>query len=419
LVVAETQGAEPRYHMLETIRQYAQEKLVESGEASLVRDHHLEYFRSLAEHARPHFRDSEQFVWLDRFETELDNVRAALTWALDGGSVESGLRLASDLGVDTGAFWVNRGHMKEGHEFLEQLLIRSQATGPIETLAAGCSSVAAVEFWLRDMADARHHAEQSEALWSQLGPSYKAKAAEARVLKIYIDPNFAHDPREMCRQFEENLPIFQETGNRWMMAYILFGVAFELHRSGDLPSARQTFEQSRALFQECGDDRHVSQANIRLALMAMEEGRYTEARNLCEEGLPIFRQLRFSLRDVPLWILGVIAIIEGNYGAAEAWYRECLLFDQEIGVKDQLPECLVGFASIANSEKRFERAAQLIGGVETAAGVRQDPLEDLDLAELQRLRTVLREELGVVKFEEFVAKGRAMTTEQAIAFALE
>jgi tetratricopeptide (TPR) repeat protein len=405
--------------MLETIRQYAQEKLEESGESSLLRDRHLEYFCSLAEQARPHFRDAEQFMWLDRFETELDNVRAALTWALLGGSVEAGLRLAADLGVDTGAFWVNRGHMQEGHELLEQLLLKSQGTVPIETLAAGYLSVAAVEFWLRDMADAHHHVEQSESLWSQLGPSYKAKAAEARVTKIYIDSDFAQDPSEMCRQFQENLPIFQETGDRWLMAYTLFGIAYELRISGDLPSARQTFEQSRTLFQECGDGRHVSQANISLALIAIKEGRYTEARNLCEETLPAFRQLRFSLRDVPLWILGALSIMESNYAAAKAWYTECLLFDQEIGFYNQFPECLIGFAGIASFEKRFERAAQLIGRAETAVTVRQAPgLEDFDQAELQRLKILLNEELGE-QFEATAAKGRVMSQEQAVAFALE
>jgi predicted ATPase/class 3 adenylate cyclase len=419
LVVAETQGIEPRYYMLETIRQYAQEKLEETGEANLVRDHHLEYFRSLAEQARPHFRDAEQLAWLDRFEAELDNVRAVLAWALDGGSVESGLHLASDLGVDTGAFWVNRGHIKEGHELLEQLLLKSQATVPIETLAAGCCSVAAVEFWLGDMADAHHHAEQSEALWSQLGPSYKAKAAEARVLKIYTDSNFAQDPSEVCRQFQENLPIFQETGNRWLMAYTLFGIAYHLRISGDLPSARQTFEQSRTLFQECGDGLRVSHNNIILAVIAIEEGRYTEARNLCEETLPYFRQLRFSLRDEPLWILGALSIMESNYAAAKAWYTECLLFDQEIGIYDQFPECLIGFASIANSEKRFEHATRLLGRAETAVTARQNPLANFDQAELQRLKMVLREELGEAKFEALAAKGRTITVEQAIALALE
>jgi predicted ATPase len=419
LVVAETQGIEPRYHMLETIRQYAQEKVDESGEANLVRDRHLEYFLSLGEQARPHFRDAEQIMWLDRFEAELDNLRAALTWALDGGSVESGLRLASDLGVDTGAFWVNRDHIKEGHEFLEQLLLKSQATVPIETLAAGYLSVAAVEYWLDDIADAHHHVEQSESLWSQLGPSYKTKAAEARVTKIYIDWSFARDPSEVCRQFQENLPIFQETGDRWLMAYTLFGVANGLRQSGDLPGARQTMEQSQALFQECGDGLHVNQANISLALTAIKEGRYTEARKLCEEMLAYFRQMRFSLRHAPLWILGALSIMESNYAAAKAWYTECLLFDQEIGINDQFPEILIGFASIANSERRFERAAQLIGTAEAAIEARQYPLESFHQTELQRLTKLLREELGEAEYETLAAKGRLMAKEQAIAYALE
>jgi tetratricopeptide (TPR) repeat protein len=247
------------------------------------------------------------------------------------------------------------------------------------------------------------------------------KAAEARVTKTYIDSDFAQDPSEVCRQFQENLPIFQETGDRWLLAYTLFGIAFYLHISGDLPGARQTCEQSRTLFQECGDGRHVSQASISLARIAIKEGRYTEARNLCEEALPYFRQMRFSLRDVPLWILGALSIMESNYAAAKAWYTECLLFDQEIGIYDQFPECLIGFASIANSEKRFERAAQLIGSADAAAGARQvsDPLEDFDQAELERLKIVLREQLGDAKFEALAAEGRAMATEQAIAFALE
>jgi predicted ATPase len=417
LIVAKTQETYPRYYMLETIRQYAQEKLKESDEANLVRDRHLEYFRSLAEQARPHFRDVEQFLWLDRFEDELDNVRAALTWALNEGSVEAGLHLATKLGVDTGAFWVNRGHMKEGREFLEQLLLKSQATGPIDALAAGYLSIAAVEFWLHEVAAGLHHVEQSEALWSQLGPAYEARAAEARVLKIYLEPSYG--PVELCQQLEKNLPIFREVGDRWMMAHILFGIAFGLHHSGDLTGARQTYEQSRALFQECGDGFRVSKDNTDLAGIALEEGRYAEARKLCEEALPFFRQLHFSMRDEVLWILGSTSIVEGDYAAAKAWYTECLLFDHEIGIYNQLPECLIGFASIANAERRFERAVQLIGAADTATGARQDPLLNFDQAELERLKTVLYGGLGNAKFEELVVKGRAMNVEQVIAFALE
>jgi tetratricopeptide (TPR) repeat protein len=203
------------------------------------------------------------------------------------------------------------------------------------------------------------------------------------------------------------------------MAYTLFGIASALRISGDLPGARQTIEQSRTLFQECGDGLHVNQANMSLALIAIEEGRYTEAHNLCEETLPNFRQLRFSLGDEPLWILGALSIMESNYAAAKAWYTECLLFDQEIGIIDEFPEILIGFASIANSERRFERAAQLIGTAEAAVEARQDPLESFHQTELQRLTKLLREELGEAEHETLAAEGRLMAKEQVIALTLE
>lgn len=125
------------------------------------------------------------------------------------------------------------------------------------------------------------------------------------------------------------------------------------------------------------------------------------------------------MKDEPLWLLGAISVIEGDYAAAKIWYTECLLFDQEIGFYNQFAECLIGFASIANFEKRFERAAQLLGAAEAAGRARRDPVLDFDQAECERLTTALREELGDTQFEMLAAKGRAMSREQAIAFALE
>ncbi len=139
-----------------------------------------------------------------------------------------------------------------------------------------------------------------------------------------------------------------------------------------------------------------------------------------EEVLTFYRQVRFNLlMDNALWMLGVTAIREGDYARAEAWYTECLLFDQQIGMNTQFAECFIGFAGIANAEKRFERAAQLIGAADAQVEARQIHLENVDRTELQRLTTVLREELGDLEFEALGAKGRALTLEQAIAFALE
>ena len=120
-----------------------------------------------------------------------------------------------------------------------------------------------------------------------------------------------------------------------------------------------------------------------------------------------------------MWLLGAIGVIEGDYATAQAWYTECLLADHKIGLYIQFPECLIGLASIASSEQRFDRAALLIGPAEAEIAARQVPLEVFDQAELQRLKALLSAELGEPSFEALAAKGRAMSREQIIVFALE
>lgn len=122
-------------------------------------------------------------------------------------------------------------------------------------------------------------------------------------------------------------------------------------------------------------------------------------------------------------MLGVIAVREGDYARAKEWYTECLLFDQQIGLtRRQLAECLIGFAGIASAGRRFERAAQLLGAGEAvgeAVGEARGGLENIDQIELKRLTAVLRGELGNARFEALASQGRAMTIEQAIAYALK
>jgi tetratricopeptide (TPR) repeat protein len=156
-----------------------------------------------------------------------------------------------------------------------------------------------------------------------------------------------------------------------------------------------------------------------LAQIPFEEGNYAEARVLLEENLHFYRQARLNfLIDIPLWMLGVIAIREGDYKRAQEWYTECLLFDQQIGLTRQLAECLIGFAGITSARKRFERAAQLLGAAE-AEGEARERLENIDRIELKRLTEVLRDELGNARFEALASQGRSMTMAQAISLALD
>ena len=159
---------------------------------------------------------------------------------------------------------------------------------------------------------------------------------------------------------------------------------------------------------------------MRLAYFALDHGTYAETRPQLEEILHFYRQARLNFfMDIPLWLLGVIAVREGDYVRAKEWYTECLLFDQQIGLPRQLAECFIGFAGIASAEQEFERAAQLLSVGEAEAEARANPLENIDQIELKRLLVVLREELGDAKFEALTSRGRAMARKQAVAYALE
>jgi non-specific serine/threonine protein kinase len=418
LVVPKTEGVDPHYFMLETIRQYAQEKLDDAGEANLARDHHLAYFQGLAVEAKPHLVSSQQSVWLKRLEIEHDNIRAALAWAQDSGAVEAGLQLMTDLLM----FWFYRANFREPSLVLKNLLTKTSADDQIQIIARAHNTLGWLELLLGNLTVAYAHAQESEQLFLQLGQAGKADLAFNQNLLVNIASQFENDPVRMRQDFEANLKLLEEAGDPWWIAHVITSISHQFRRSGDWINARRTREQALLLFQKCGDNIRVSQQNAALALYAFEETDYAEARARFEEVLSFYRQAHVNLVvDVPLWMLGVIAIREKDYALAKKWYSECLLFDLKIGSpSEQLPECLIGFAGIAHSEERFERAAQLLGAADSAVEARQNSqLESFDQDEHQRLKMVVHEELGDAKFEEFVAKGRAMNMEQAIAFALE
>jgi non-specific serine/threonine protein kinase len=161
LIVVDDSGAEARYHLLETIRQYAHEKLLESGEAEWVRDQHLEFFVNLAEEAEPNLYGAEPAKWLERLDTEHDNLRAAIEWATERGKVELGLRLAVALSW----FWFMRVYYTEGREQIRALIARSRtmAKTPQLTLAVAKAQNRAADFALDlgDLESVRSFSEES------------------------------------------------------------------------------------------------------------------------------------------------------------------------------------------------------------------------------------------------------------------
>jgi tetratricopeptide (TPR) repeat protein len=265
----------------------------------------------------------------------------------------------------------------------------------------------------------RAHAQEAERLCLQLEPLNKADLADARNVLTYTNVDALNDQAGTRQQREENLKLFQEAGDQWNVAHTFFNIGQALRSNGDLTGARQVFEQSLALFQKCGDKIRVAHQKGELAAIDFEQGKYVEAQKRFEEVLSFYRQARFNLlMSIPMYMLGLIAIREGDYARANDRFSECLLFEQQRGTRLLLYECLIGFAQIASAEMRFERAAQIVGMIERQVEASQFSLDNVDRAKLERLTTVLREKLGSAEFEALTAKGRAMTMEQAVGFAL-
>jgi predicted ATPase/DNA-binding XRE family transcriptional regulator len=414
----ETRG-EPRFTMLVTIQQFAQERLRRIEKEAETRDWHLAYFRELAEQARPHIQSTQQLAWLDRLETDLDNIHAALIWAENGGSVQAGLHLVADLSY----FWIYRSNIKQSRIYVEKLLANPKAKEDIQAHAKGLLIAGLLAYFSGDRVTARTHLEASESLWQQLGEAGKNGLIETRDFLIDLDFSTDHDLALVRRRYEDYLKFCQEVGDRWHIAQAIYEIAWVAEREGDLAAAQRGYESSIVMFRAIGDDIRASGIIVvDLGPMVFRAGNYAKAHTLLEEGLTAKRQTRHQLYlSVPLYMLGVIAVREGDYARAKEWYAECLKFEQDIGETGHFAECLIGFASIATAKNHVERAVRLLGAAEVQIQIdaRGGLREDFDQAERERLAKLLRTQLEEATFATNWAEGRAMTMEQAVAFALE
>jgi predicted ATPase/class 3 adenylate cyclase len=416
LVVADTETGEPRYHMLETIRQYAQEKLDDAGEADAARDRHLEYFHLLAAQASPHLKSARQLEWLERLDVEHDNLRLALGWAQAGGSVLKGLALVTDLEM----FWIYRAYIHEPVPVIENLLGRQLPSGSAALAALAHQIAATLQLFQRNMAAARAHALESERLLMQLGPAGNSRLAEVRGLFLEIDAETGPDPSRQRRAYKQVLELAKGSGNSWYEAHAIKNLGMTYRRSGDFREVRQLLEQSLAIFTRCGDGLRASEQDMTLGILAFEEGDYAEARLRLQAAVAFFRRARFNIQlDTPLWMLGVLSLREGDLPQAVAWYTECLQCDMQLGIDNQVAECLLGFARIAGLQGKPQRAAQLLGAAQAELERRHLPLETFDEADLQELDALLRHELGEAVFETNAGRGRILSLDQAAAFCLE
>jgi tetratricopeptide (TPR) repeat protein len=405
---------EPRFVMLETVHEFVREKLEESGEAEEIKRAHAEYFLSLAEEAYPELRGPHQLEWLERLEAEHDNMRAALSWALERKEAEVALRLGGALCF----FWSVRGYHSEGRRWLEEALAMDGRGSP-EVRAMALAGVGGLAWEQGDLDRAKEACEEGLELLEH----EEREASEAKLwLLTYLGwvAWQREDYRRATQLFEEGLALSREIRDTWWIANSLLGLSIVSHSLGDSERATELLEESMNLFREQGDKVLLAHCLNNLAMTENSQGDLGRAGKLTEKAVALFRELG-NRGDVALGLynLGWIALLQDDLGRAADLYRESLSLSWEIGLNPLVQSALEGFACVAGAKGDAERAARLWGAAQTLHEKKGIPRDTDFLAEADARISAVRLGMGEEAWEQAWHKGRVMTLEEAVSYALE
>jgi len=356
-----------RFQALVTIRQYAKEKLAKSQEAEQVRNRHLDFFMKLAEEAEPKLHGGEQTIWLERLEREQGNFRVALKWGL-GNRLEAGFRLASALWL----FWFMHAHFIEGRQWYEEALSVCKDISPVLRIRL-----------------------------------FTAAASNTMG---------RNDPEQTNLLSERGLSLAREHRDEWGIAMSLHHLGIAATWKGDYKRAQALLQEGLVLARQMGYWAITSYLLSDLGTLASLQGNYEQAIVFNEEGLSLSQAHgdRWG-SSYNLLFLALIAYRQSDLDKAMELCKQALTLARELKDKRILFGQLELMGMLAFCQHQPERAAHLISAAEALT----ESIGVTFMPEEQDILVTLREQLGNAKFESLSAEGRAMTMEQAIAYALE
>jgi predicted ATPase/DNA-binding CsgD family transcriptional regulator len=411
LVVAEMEGEEPRYRYLETVRQYAQDRLRESGEAEAVELRHGAYFLGLAERADPLLSGPNQVAWYRRLEREHDNLRAALRGALDRRATDTALRLGAAL---TG-FWMVLGHRNEGLRWFEELMSLSAETPPAlrSKILYGVAGFAQAQCDFDRAADAFR---ECLALRRELGDHHGV----ARLFDSLGEmARKQGDYERAVAHLEESLALGRGIGDQYSIALSLRRLASVTRDRGDYRVAELLYNESLAMFRALGDTHWIAHVLDELGGLAQDLGDYERSARLLEESLATFRKLgdKDGLATC-LNNLGLLALKRGDGARAATCFKESVALFREINARWGIPGCLEALAGAALVQGRAERAALLLGAADTLRAAIGVPLPPTERPHYERFVTAARASLGESAYAAACAAAQSLPFEQALDYAL-
>jgi predicted ATPase len=422
LVMVDEQANETRYHLLETIRQYGHNKLLEAGEAEPVRDRHLNLFLKLAEEAETHFNSQEEMEWMSRLEADNDNLRAAMDWAMEQ-DVLSALRLGAALYQ----FWNRHGQEVEGSRIIGEALAHFKALPPAEGQAAhqrmkvqvkALGALEVLSFAQGDAPTSIKVAEEVVELSRRIGEKRVLSQALSYLgtVKAYLG-----DTQISSSLSEEALALARELGDKVLLGFALINRSAVLAMNqSDSPEPQAHAEEGMRLLKEAGAQWGFAMASFGTGLWAARQGRYTEARSQFEASIPVFIELRDRHRvNMAYSEIAHVERQQGHVKQAKLNYRKTLLEWQRLGHRAAIAHQFECLAFIAKAEENELRAAKLFGAAEVLREVNELPMTPFERVEYEREVNDLRLNMDEGTFAKAWTEGRAMSMEQAIRFAIE
>lgn len=414
LVLAEPADGGTRFGMLETIRQYAHQKLQASGEEENLNHRHIDFYFQLVKESQKGLTGPDPSTWLKRLDSDKDNLYAALTWGIQ--EADGNGDVVQEMSGGLWMWWNMRGNLSEGRLWLEKTLNKSQkCTSP---RAKALASFGIMAWSQGDIQEASRYLDESISILRGLEPPDLPGMAHV----IHVHGHIAlilGDFSTADKEFKESLKLYRELDDQYWVGTLISDLGIVSYHQGDYGSARDYQEQSLVIFQKYGNPEVTAQTLNRIGDIARIEGNYERAEECYETCLKTYQEIGVKLEIASdLHKLGYIAQHHGDLQKARSLNKESLSIQHESGNKQGIAECLAGLAGLAAVANQPTRSLRLFGAAQALLDACKAPLGLADQVEWNRDQAIARGQLAEANCIQAEVEGQAMEVEQAIEYAL-
>ena len=406
---------ETRYRMLETIREYALQKLDYSGEMRTTYFRHMMFFAKLVDQAERNFKGPDQVAWYSRLDNELDNLRVALTWLEGLENSEVRLRFAAGLW----RYWKSRGHISEGRGHLRRVLENVPA-GPARQTSAYARALTAagsLAYYEGDLSYSDQSRKEALTIFRNLDD----KVGIADCLIGLGNTAISQGNYVSARGFyEEGLLIRRDLGDKWGIARLLGNLGLLAYLQMDYTQARSLHFESLTLFRELRDEEGVANELVNLGDVVRHQGELSIAHSYYQESATISEKLKDQ------WGLGYalmgtadVALAQSDFSTASLLYRDCLILFQKGANYVGLPFALESVARLALVKNQPKKAVQILGVADTLRKSTNSPLPLPDHSAYEDNLSRLQRQLDPSIFDLTWTEGKKMSLNEALELALK